>query len=99
LTSAIKKLKTLAGWLQWRNVMYASVESDREYAHNAGMDHPDRAWILAPSDAWYPNPFYHGPAVAHPEDYLEDEDEAATAEAGYYEWRKTNDVFADEIPF
>mgnify|MGYP003387726444 CR=1 FL=1 len=48
--------------------MYASTESDREFARNAGMDDPDRAWILAPSDAWYPNPFYSGPPVNHPED-------------------------------
>lgn len=53
--------------------MYASVESDREFARNVGRDEPDRAWILAPSDAWYPNPFYRGPAVPHPEDDGEDD--------------------------
>jgi hypothetical protein len=40
----------------------------REYAQNAGMDHPERAWILTPFDVWKPNPFYSGPPVPHPED-------------------------------
>ena len=40
----------------------------REYAANVGADHPDRAWILTDFDTWERNPFYHGPAVPHPED-------------------------------
>lgn len=50
--------------------MSFEAEADREYAFNAGMDNPDRAWILSDRDVWYPNPFYRGPAVPHPE--LED---------------------------
>lgn len=42
--------------------------ADREYAHNAGMDNPDQAWILSDRDVWYKNPFYRGPAVPHPEE-------------------------------
>ena len=42
--------------------------ADQEYAHNAGMDHPERAWILSNRDVWYRNPFYRGPAVPHPDD-------------------------------
>jgi hypothetical protein len=39
----------------------------REYAYNAGMDNPDRAWILTPMDAWLPNPHYRGKPEPHPE--------------------------------
>jgi len=42
-------------------------DSCLEYARNAGMDNPDRAWINTPQDTWERNPFYHGPAVPHPE--------------------------------
>lgn len=42
-------------------------EADREYARNVGADHPDRAWILSDRDVWYPNPYYVGPVVPHPE--------------------------------
>jgi hypothetical protein len=49
-------------------------EALAEYARNAGMDNPDRAWILTPWDIFVANPFYQGPAVRHPEDdYGEDE--------------------------
>lgn len=40
----------------------------REYAYNAGMHEPERAWICTPWDTWEPNPFYKGPPVRHPED-------------------------------
>ena len=43
-------------------------EADREYAYNVGMDEPERAWILSDRDVWYPNPFYTGPKVPHPDD-------------------------------
>ncbi len=43
-------------------------EADREFAYNAGMDNPDRCWILSDRDVWYRNPFYHGPTTRHPED-------------------------------
>lgn len=42
-------------------------EADREYAYNVGREYPERAWILSDRDVWYANPFYHGPAVPHPE--------------------------------
>ncbi len=42
-------------------------EAAREYAYNAGMDDPKRAWILTPWDSWEPNPHYAGPKVPHPE--------------------------------
>lgn len=55
--------------------MLATVtEACREYARNAGMDDPDRAWILTPWDSWERNPFYRGPAVRHPEDYDDPEE-------------------------
>jgi len=54
-------------------------EADREYARNFGMDHPAMPWILSDRDVWYPNPFYRGPAVRHPEDEWEDEDRDSEA--------------------
>lgn len=44
------------------------VEADHEYARNVGQFETDRAWILAPTDAWYRNPYYSGPPMPHPED-------------------------------
>ena len=44
-------------------------EWDREGAREIGAEHPERAWILSDRDCWYPNPFYKGPPVRHPEDY------------------------------
>lgn len=43
-------------------------EARAEYARNAGREDTGRAWILTPWDTWEANPFYHGPAVRHPED-------------------------------
>lgn len=43
-------------------------ESLAEFARNAGMDNPDRAWLLDPRDVWVANPCYSGPPVPHPED-------------------------------
>jgi len=43
-------------------------EAAKEYAHNVGMDHPDRPWILTNWDSWERNPFYNGPPHPHPED-------------------------------
>ena len=43
-------------------------ESLREFAHNAGADNPDRAWLLDTRDVWVQNPCYSGPPVPHPED-------------------------------
>lgn len=44
-------------------------EADQEYALNVGRDNPKTAWILSDRDVWYPNPFYNGPKVPHPDDY------------------------------
>ena len=47
--------------------MASEAEADREYAANVGMDNPQRAWILSSRDVWYPNPFYAGRPVPHPD--------------------------------
>jgi len=58
--------------------------ADREYAREAGRSNPDSAWVLSDRDVWYPNPFYAGPRVPHPED-----DSAASfiEEHGIEVWR------------
>lgn len=48
-------------------------ESVREYARNHGHMNPEQAWILSPLDSWEKNPWYHGPAVPHPESSDSDE--------------------------
>jgi len=50
-------------------------EADREFAFEKGRDNPDQAWILSDRDVWYPNTFYQGPPVPHPEDYQYNEEE------------------------
>ena len=40
----------------------------REYTWNVGAENPNQAWILTNYDVWMKNPYYHGPAVQHPED-------------------------------
>jgi len=82
--------------------MYASVESDREYARNVGMDNPDQAWILAPSDAWIKNPFYSGPPVGHPED--DDEEQYDPTDMHDYDAESINEFYTyvtgdGEIPY
>jgi hypothetical protein len=32
-----------------------------------GAEREDQAWILSDRDVWYPNPYYKGPPVKHPE--------------------------------
>jgi len=70
-------------------------ESLREFAHNAGMDNPDRAWLLDSRDVWVANPFYSGPAVPHPEDDCRSNDEIAQANAEhdrqFSEWHGDSD--------
>ena len=52
---------------------YASdADWDRGAVIELGAAHPDHAWILTDRDCWYPNPFYTGPKVRHPEDDSED---------------------------
>jgi hypothetical protein len=59
-------------------------QADREYARNAGRDHPELAWICSNRDCWHPNPFYQGEPQPHPEDdeaweTCHDEPQALTA--------------------
>jgi len=42
-------------------------ESLAEFANNAGMDNPDKAWLLDSRDVWVKNPYYSGPPIPHPE--------------------------------
>jgi hypothetical protein len=75
-------------------------EAAREEARNVGAEQPDRAWILTQFDSWEPNPFYHGPAVPHPE--CEDEEDhlgALAAEAAAPEFYAEFDGYDNEIPF
>lgn len=46
----------------------SEAESDRFFALELGKERLDCAWILSDRDVWYPNPFYQGPPVKHPED-------------------------------
>ena len=41
----------------------------REAAYNAGMDSPERPWILTDWDVWMPNPHFVGDRGLHPEDF------------------------------
>jgi hypothetical protein len=52
------------------------MEAIAEYGRNAGMDHPDQAWLLHDWDVWVRNPFYSGPPVRHPESEEPDPDAA-----------------------
>jgi len=53
---------------QEENRTATGAESLAEFAFNAGMDHPERCWLLDSRDVWVRNPHYHGPDVRHPED-------------------------------
>jgi hypothetical protein len=52
----------------------------REYARNVGFKNQDHAWILTDYDTWESNPFYHGPAVRHPEDDYDEDEEVVAAD-------------------
>ena len=41
---------------------------ERSYVREVGAANPDRAWITSDRDVVYPNPFYTGPRVPHPDD-------------------------------
>jgi hypothetical protein len=73
-------------------------EWDRQGAYEMGAARPDLAWIASDRDAWYPNPFYVGPPVPHPESYDgEDEGDGVDGDfAGYAAWREAT---YDDIPF
>ena len=49
-------------------------EAVAEFGYNAGMDYPDRAWLLHDFDVWVANPHYVGPPVPHPEEHPDDYD-------------------------
>ncbi len=54
-----------------------------EFAHNAGQDHPESAWLLTDRDVWVANPNYTGEPVPHPEsgdDGYEDDGQPSTYE-------------------
>lgn len=52
-----------------RDFHYATdAQWDRAAAREIGAENPDLAWVLTDRDTWYPNPFYKGPKVPHPED-------------------------------
>lgn len=42
--------------------------AEQEHVNAIGHDNHERAWICSDRDAWYPNPFYTGPRMPHPED-------------------------------
>lgn len=66
--------------------MFATEASaDLEFASNVGRDNADQAWILSDRDAWYANPFYKGPPVAHPEDEDHDEEDLVAAREREYQ--------------
>jgi hypothetical protein len=50
---------------------YPSTETewDSAEASELGSLHPECAWICTNRDVWHQNPYYHGPAVPHPEDH------------------------------
>jgi hypothetical protein len=81
-------------------------EADREWARNVGAQRPDQAWILSDRDAWYPNPYYTGPTVRHPDDDYSDDElagdfplPAAPAEPFPFASAARVDDGDDDIPF
>lgn len=76
-------------------------EAVAEFGRNAGMDHPDRAWLLHDWDVWVKNPHYAGPPVPHPEsDHGDDEDVVSLAEEMHDKLvRRSADPADDDIPF
>lgn len=42
-------------------------EMDRYDAELYGQANPEMAWVASGSDVWYPNPYYTGKPVPHPE--------------------------------
>lgn len=47
---------------------FGSYDQERDWAHEAGAECPESAWLLTPWDAWMRNPYYTGPPIQHPED-------------------------------
>jgi len=42
-------------------------EYDQAEVELLASDYPERAWLSSSRDVWYPNPYYTGPPVPHPE--------------------------------
>jgi hypothetical protein len=87
-------------------------EAVAEFGRNAGMDNPDRAWLLHDWDVWVRNPYYQGPPVPHPESDEGYNDDGEPAEAAspdvdpvyrpgsLMSWGPRNaDPEGDDIPF
>ena len=84
------------------------MDAEREYVRNVGFERQDQAWIASDRDAWYPNPWYVGASVPHPESweaYYADQNEAddeyvAPTEADWKHVTVVQDnILYDEIPF
>jgi len=59
----------MTGYEEHQDFTYSTdAEWDRAAARERGAADPASAWICTDRDAWYPNPFYQGPPVRHPED-------------------------------
>lgn len=74
------------------------MDAEREYVRNVGYERQDQAWICSDRDAWYPNPWYVGAYVPHPESseaYYADQNEADEAE---YQHVKIDELSSDELP-
>jgi len=70
-------------------------EWDREEARLLGMADPERAWVCTGRDSWYPNPYYKGPPVPHPEEYPDYDEDRMGPHRPYSALRDGD----DEIPF
>lgn len=70
-------------------------EAMSEYARNAGVDDPEREWILTPWDTWHRNPTYTGPRGPHPED---DYELGGYEDGDFCDWPYVARVY-DDIPF
>jgi len=79
-------------------------EWDQADAYQRGEENPEAAWVLTDRDNWYPNPFYRGPAMPHPELEIEDveawrrEQERFDSEHHSNTMRMQED-YDDDIPF
>jgi hypothetical protein len=77
-------------------------EAVAEFGRNAGMDNPNRAWLLHDWDVWVANPYYVGPPVPHPESdeaYDYDAEDAENLKAEMADKIARRSVADDDIPF
>lgn len=62
------------GYEEHCDFVYATdTDWDRAEASEKGSANPEQAWILTSRDVWHANPYYHGPAVPHPESDIPEE--------------------------